>query len=127
MYNFHNLRCSSTQYNTTYTRVTKSADLIGKTISGSSGVYGHTVGLGFTDGTYFYAKAVEGSICDDGPDLDMQYEQPEASEALQMGIIDQAEYDRCLAKQVEDREKYERAELDRLRAKFERAGEAGQP
>lgn len=117
--NMHNLRCTSTEYNTDHTRVSEPAELVGKTITGSSKLYSHTVGIAFADGTFFYAKAVEGSFSDDEPDIDMRHELPEASEALQMGIIDQAEYDRCLAEQVAEREKYEKAEFERLRAKFE--------
>lgn len=106
--------------NTTHTRINDRAECVGKTIVDYVFDRVQAVGFRFTDGTYYFAKAEAGPFSGDGPeinDTDSDFEGP--TEALNLGIIDEAEHARIVAEKAAEDEKWERAKYEAMRAKFE--------
>lgn len=119
--------CDAKTWNSPHARLTNLGDLAGKTIAEADDPDGDDLLIRFTDGTWFYAAALAAGCCgDEEASLDHRHEKFTASSAIRVGLIDQAEYDRVAAQEQAAKEAKERAEYERLKARFE-AGTAQAP
>src|SRR4051812_23623220 len=102
------------EYRTDYKRIDDITKCVGKTIEGVVIDESRTL-LRFDDRTFFY-----------GYESQSWNRMPGREDALRLGIIDQAEFDRSDAEEAARRRerdlRYDREQYERLRAKFE--GEA---
>jgi hypothetical protein len=109
------------------TQITDLAALAGKTIERVTtfgyGMWPEALGLIFTDGTYFRVAAFEEE--DTNPWLEWDHE-PDDHEKIELGLMTKDEYaERQAANAAAEREQRvarDRAEYERLRAKFEGGG-----
>ncbi len=107
--------------NTTFTRV-RLEECIGKTIAGVTPTtpYSSSLGLRFSDGTYFYVR-IDRPYGDDDALLDHSHSTfDDGREPFELGIIDEAERDRLLEADQADRERIRRKQYESLKAEFEK-------
>jgi hypothetical protein len=98
-------------------RIINERECAGKTVAALA-VGPDEAGIRFTDGTWFYLEA---SPDDDSCVIDCRYATPTDGLALDIGLIDRAEYERRQAKQKADAELVDRARYEYLKRKFEPA------
>jgi hypothetical protein len=85
---------------------------------------GVSIGLKFTDGTYWFASAdAQCGCCDTRVCLEDTADLTPA-QRFALGLIDRAELERAWAAKQEKLQARERAEYERLRAKFEGSADA---
>src|SRR6185312_3905786 len=103
-----------TRYDTKFVQVMEATECDGKVIAGVHHGW-NALGLVFTDGTFLWLQAesdfdsTAGITCAAAPDL---------TDALGMGLMDRAEFDRVVATEKADADRKERQEYERLRTKF---------
>jgi hypothetical protein len=102
----------------TFVRVDHPEDCTGKTVVGviSSS---DCLGFRFADDTYLFCRA-DMDVYGENPGIDAGA-MPDDYEALSLGLIDDAEYERREAEAAARDVTRERAEYERLRAKFGKA------
>lgn len=103
------------QFNTTFLRITDVEDCVGKTIAAAEDLY-DGIGLRFTDNTYYCVAAYAE---DDSAYMDSRKFVMETRDALLLGIIDQAEFDRAEQEAKDEARAKDLEELNRLKAKYE--------
>lgn len=111
---------SSPYYHTAFVRIENVQECAGKIVVVAIRHF-DVLGIRFTDGTYYWAVA-ESTGCDDEASINDYHCYPDNTYALKLGIIGQSEYDRAEAKMKADREEFDRAVYERMKAKFEPKG-----
>lgn len=102
-------------FKTTFERIDDIEDCVGKTIAAVRDTY-EAIGLRFTDNTY-YCAAAQGD--DDDAYMESRHFVMETKDALNLGIIDQAEFNRAEQQAKDEAMAEELKHLNRLKAKYE--------
>lgn len=103
---------------TTHTRINDAEDCVGKTIDGVTTRYGHALGFRFNDGTFLYLQAEDDSFGDEAT-LDYRCDFYDVKDAIELGVVDDAEIARFEAEQKKWRDAKDLADYEALKAKFE--------